>query len=109
MAKKFIIGVEEGMTRVNKKCTWQCPFAVEDYGVIQCGSPECFDDIDCDRYNLATMKIEDYNENEIKKDIIEKAAEWIKTHWREYINGPNKDGCISFGHWENDFKKAMEE
>ena len=43
-----------------------------------------------------------------KKEMIEKAAEWIRSHWREYINGPDKDGCISFGHWENDFKQAMD-
>ncbi len=44
-----------------------------------------------------------------KKEMIEKAADWIRTNWREYINGPDKDGCIAFAHWENDFRRAMEE
>lgn len=51
--------------------------------------------------------IEGYEQAE--KDTIERAMEWIKTHWREYIIGPDADGCICFGHWENDFRKAMEE
>ena len=62
--KKFLLEVEEGTTRVNKKCTWQCPFVVDDFGVLQCGSPECFEDIDCDRYNLATIKIKELLEEE---------------------------------------------
>lgn len=44
-----------------------------------------------------------------EKDTIERAAEWFRTHWREYIMGPDADGCVGFGHWENDFRKAMEE
>lgn len=45
----------------------------------------------------------------MKERVIEKAVEWIRTNWREYINGPDKDGCIAFAHWENDFRRAMEE
>ena len=44
-----------------------------------------------------------------EKDTIEKAAKWIRTHWREYIMGPDAHGCIGFGHWENDFRKDMGE
>ena len=44
-----------------------------------------------------------------EKETIDRAAEWFRTHWREYIMGPDADGCVGFGHWENDFKKAMEE
>lgn len=44
----------------------------------------------------------------MQEKMIEKTTDWIRSHWREYINGPDKDGCISFGHWENDFKQAME-
>lgn len=44
-----------------------------------------------------------------KREVIEKAVEWIRTNWREYINGPDKDGCIAFAHWENDFRRAIEE
>ena len=45
----------------------------------------------------------------MQERMIEKAVKWIKTNWREYINGPDKDGCIAFAHWENDFRRAMEE
>ena len=45
----------------------------------------------------------------MQEKMIEKAVGWIRTNWREYINGPDKDGCIAFAHWENDFRKAMEE
>jgi len=50
-----------------------------------------------------------YGYEQAEKDTIERAAEWFRTHWREYIIGPDADGCIGFGHWENDFRKAMEE
>ena len=43
-----------------------------------------------------------------KKDTIEKAVKWLHDNWREYIMGPDSDGMIGFGHWEYDFKKAME-
>lgn len=33
---------------------------------------------------------------------IEKACEWLKNNLREY-------GIILLGHWESDFRKAMEE
>ena len=33
---------------------------------------------------------------------IEKACEWLENNLREY-------GIILFGHWESDFRKAMEE
>lgn len=45
----------------------------------------------------------------MQEKMIEKATEWIRTNWREYINGPDKDGCISFAHWKNDFKQAMKD
>lgn len=38
--------------------------------------------------------------------FIEKAAEWFRTHWRDYV-GIDKDNVIHFGLWENDFKKYM--
>ena len=45
----------------------------------------------------------------IHKDVfIEKACEWIRENWREYIN-VDKDGVVCFGHWERDFKKYLEE
>ena len=39
---------------------------------------------------------------------IDKACEWLKNNWREYVN-QDIDGMILFGHWEYDFRKAMEE
>lgn len=40
--------------------------------------------------------------------MIEKACEWLKNKWREYVY-QDGDGIVHFGHWENDFRKAMEE
>ena len=39
---------------------------------------------------------------------IDKACEWLKNNWREYVV-QDRDGMILFGHWESDFRKAMEE
>ena len=39
---------------------------------------------------------------------IDKACEWLKNNWREYVN-QDRDGMILFGHWEYDFRTAMEE
>lgn len=65
--------------------------------------PQNITEDDCNRQ----VFIQGYEQAE--KDTIKRAAEWIKTHWREYIIGPDADGCICFGHWENDFRKAMDE
>ena len=43
-----------------------------------------------------------------RKTTIDKACEWLKNNWREYVN-QDKDGMILFGNWESDFRKAMEE
>ena len=43
-----------------------------------------------------------------RKTTIEKACEWLKNNWREYVN-QDRDGMILFGNWESDFRKAMEE
>ena len=43
-----------------------------------------------------------------RKITIEKACEWLKNNWREYVN-QDRDGMILFGNWESDFRKAMEE
>lgn len=42
-----------------------------------------------------------------KENPTDKAVKWFKEHWRDYIMGPDKDGCIGFGHWEDDFRKYM--
>ena len=38
----------------------------------------------------------------------DKACEWLRNNWREYIY-QDRDGMILFGHWESDFRKSMEE
>jgi hypothetical protein len=43
-----------------------------------------------------------------KKALIDKAVKWITNNWREYVY-QDGDGIVHFGHWENDFRKAMEE
>ena len=44
-----------------------------------------------------------------QEDIdIDKACEWMKNNWREYVN-QDRDGMILFGHLESDFRKAMKE
>lgn len=45
---------------------------------------------------------------EADKTMIDKACEWLRNNWREYIY-QDGDGIVGFGHWENDFRKAMEE
>lgn len=42
------------------------------------------------------------------KTMIEKACEWLKNNWREYVY-QDGDGIVHFGHWESDFRKAIEE
>lgn len=39
---------------------------------------------------------------------IDKACEWLKNNWREYVN-QDRDGMILFGNWESDFRKVMKE
>ena len=44
-----------------------------------------------------------------QEDIdIDKACEWMKNNWREYVN-QDRDDMILFGHLESDFRKAMKE
>ena len=56
--KKFIIEVEEGMTR----CI-NCPFESGTLLTIRCFKPKKLDFLDCSKYNLATMKIKEYEED----------------------------------------------
>lgn len=41
------------------------------------------------------------------KTMIEKACEWFKNNWREYVY-QDGDCIVHFGHWESDFRKAMQ-
>ena len=41
-------------------------------------------------------------------DASEKFCEWLRSNWRKYVYR-DRDGGILFGHWESDFRKAMEE
>ena len=40
------------------------------------------------------------------RSMIDKACEWLRNNWHKYIN-IDADGVVCFGHWENDFRKAM--
>ena len=44
----------------------------------------------------------------MQKKMIDKACEWLENNWREYVY-QDGDGIVHFGHWESDFRKAMEE
>ena len=41
-----------------------------------------------------------------RQELIDKACEWLKEHWREYVWLTDND-IIHFGHYEHDFKKAL--
>ena len=60
--------------------------------------------------DIANVAEESYiaGATEQKAIDIDKACEWLKNNWREYVN-QDRDGMILFGHWESDFRKAMEE
>ena len=60
--KKFIIEVEEGVT----KCDKDCPFAGPAFLGYQCGlhNEIGFGELQCVKYNLATMKIEEYEDKD---------------------------------------------
>ena len=59
--------------------------------------------------NAAERKGYQEGYEQAEKDTTDRAAKWIREHWREYIWGPDADGCIGFGLWENDFRKAIME
>lgn len=40
-------------------------------------------------------------------DASEKFCEWLRSNWQKYVYR-DRDGGILFGHWESDFRKAME-
>ena len=42
------------------------------------------------------------------KTMIDKAVKWLTNNWREYVY-QDGDGIVHFGHFESDFRKAMEE
>ena len=53
------------------------------------------------------VKIHQHAMKNQKKALIDKACEWIKNNWREYVY-QDGDGIVHFGHWESDFRKAMQ-
>lgn len=62
-------------------------------------------------YRLSSKDVRDAFEDGATwadKTMIEKACEWITNNWREYVY-QDGDGIVHFGHWEADFRKAMEE
>ena len=62
--------------------------------------------IDVDRFDVPDIfaKGAEYAD----KTMIDKACEWLKNNWREYVY-QDGDGIVHFGHWEAEFRKAMEE
>ena len=54
--------------------------------------------------------LRDYIKGATEQKVIDldKACEQLKNNWREYVV-QDRDGMILFGHWEYDFRKAMEE
>lgn len=54
------------------------------------------------------VKIHQHAMKNQKKALIDKAVKWLTNNWREYVY-QDGDGIVHFGHWENDFRKAMEE
>ena len=68
--------------------------------------------MDCEGCDTCT-KCKDYRRyidivTEQKTIDIEKTCEWLKINWRKYVYRDRDDGIL-FGHWESDFRKAMEE
>ena len=59
---KFIIEVEEGRTMCDK----DCPFAGAAFLGYQCGlhNEIGFGELQCTKYNLATMKIKEYEDTD---------------------------------------------
>jgi hypothetical protein len=57
--KKFIIEVEEGKTRCDKTCPLKENGECSD---IDGNMDSLIPFVDCNKYNLATMKIKEYNE-----------------------------------------------
>lgn len=43
-----------------------------------------------------------------KQQLIDNACKWLKNNWREYVY-QDENGIVYFGHWEFDFRKAIEE
>ena len=43
----------------------------------------------------------------MQKKMVDKAVKWLTNNWREYVY-QDGDGIVHFGHWESDFRKAME-
>lgn len=45
-------------------------------------------------------------ERNLRAKFIDKACKWLRDNWHKYIN-IDADGVVCFGHWENDFRKAI--
>ena len=101
VTKKFIIEVEEGYT----ECNDNCPFP--ENGEL-CKKHNCNSgsELNCDKYNLVTMKITEYNEGQALLYAVEKTAERTKREMIEKATEWLKEKYCSF--WIEDFKQAME-
>lgn len=62
-----------------------------------------------DNYGSLAFQIGvEYGVEYADKTMINKACEWFKNNWREYVY-QDRDGIVGFMHWESDFRKAMED
>ena len=68
-------------------------------------------DIDTSNFN-SSSEVEAYIDGYIdcskwqSHTMIEEACKWLRNNWRNYVD-VDSDGVVCFGHWENDFRKAM--
>lgn len=86
------------MTRAEEAALEAYPIQISEYS----DSCKQYDSNESDRLTYQ----EAYEQAE--KDTIEKAVKWLKANWRNYV-WLDADKIIHFGHWESDFRKAMEE
>ena len=112
--KKFIIEVEEGVT----DCKF-CPFTrSETCSEIR----ELINHINCNQYNLATMKITEYDDHDgkallyavektaerTKREVINKAVEWLGNNMFHSVNNGVQINGVCISDFAEKFKQAMD-
>lgn len=81
-------------------------YQIKTYGPNVMGGASMLSEEEYMRFN---MNLDFKNGYELaEKDTIERAIKWLKEHWREYV-WTTDNNIPHFGHWERDFRKAMEE
>ena len=109
--KKFIIEVEEGRTGCDnfcllKRCNGDCADIYEYVG-------EVIPFLRCSKYNLATIKITEYNEDVIREKMIEKASKFIHDTIFNWANDYDLDAGLTWNElrakYIERFKQAMQD